>query len=57
MTIGGLIGLGVGLGVIGMGMNMMFAATAKQGGEKVKFCKKCNSWVTLTHKHTLKVKK
>ena len=49
---GGLIGLGIGLGVLGMGMNLMFGATAKEGGEKkVKFCKKCNSWVSLTHKH------
>jgi hypothetical protein len=56
--VGGLIGLGVGLGVLGMGMNMMFGATAKEGGEKkVKFCKKCNSWVSLTHKHISKVKK
>ena len=56
--VGGLIGLGVGLGVLGMGMNMMFGATAKEGGEKkVKFCKKCNSWVALTHKHISKVKK
>ena len=55
---GGLIGLGVGLGVIGMSMNMLFGATAKEGGEKkVKFCKKCNSWVALTHKHISKVKK
>ena len=38
--VGGLIGLGVGLGVIGMSMNMLFGATAKEGGEKkVKFCK------------------
>ena len=29
MTIGGLIGLGVGLGVIGMGMNMMFPSHCK----------------------------
>jgi len=55
---GGLIGLGVGLGVIGMSMNMLFGATAKEGGEKkVKFCKKCNKWVPLTHKHGLSVKK
>ena len=55
---GGLIGLGIGLGVIGMSMNMLFGATAKEGGEKkVKFCKKCNSWVALTHKHISKVKK
>ena len=53
--VGGLIGLGVGLGVIGMSMNMLFGATAKEGGEKkVKFCKKCNKWVSLTHKHGLK---
>jgi hypothetical protein len=53
-----LIGLGVGLGVLGMGMNMMFGATAAQGGEKrVKYCKKCKTWVSLTHKHALKVKK
>ena len=40
-NLGGLIGLGVGLGVIGMSMNMLFGATAKEGGEKkVKFCKK-----------------
>lgn len=56
--VGGLIGLGVGLGVLGMGMNMMFGATAAQGGEKkVKYCKKCKTWVPLTHKHALKVKK
>ena len=56
--VGGLIGLGVGLGVLGMGMNMMFGATAAESGEKkVKFCKKCNKWVPLTHIHTLKVKK
>jgi hypothetical protein len=55
---GGLIGLGIGLGVIGMSMNMLFGATAKEGGEKkVKFCKKCNKWVSLTHIHTLKTKK
>ncbi|MDB4342127.1 hypothetical protein N9998_00115 [Nitrosopumilus sp.] len=57
-NLGGLIGLGVGLGVIGMSMNMLFGATAKEGGEKkVKFCKACNKWVPLTHKHGLKVKK
>jgi len=55
--VGGLIGLGVGLGVIGMSMNMLFGATAKEGGKKVKFCKKCNKWVDLTHKHGLSVKK
>ena len=54
---GGLIGLGVGLGVLGMGMNMMFEATAQAGGEKkVKFCKQCDTWVPLTHKHGLKAK-
>ena len=52
---GGLIGLGVGLGVLGMGMNMMFGATAAQGGEKrVKYCKKCKTWVPLTHRHVKK---
>ena len=41
-NLGGLIGLGVGLGVIGMSMNMLFGATAKEGGEKrVKYCKFC----------------
>jgi|TARA_R110002167_G_scaffold57645_1_gene163152 hypothetical protein len=55
---GGLLGLGLGLGVIGMGMNMFLGATAKEGGEKkVKFCKQCDSWVPLTHKHGLKAKK
>ena len=55
---GGLLGLGVGLGVLGMGMNMMFGATAAAGGEKkVKFCKQCDTWVPLTHKHGLKAKK
>lgn len=54
-NLGGLIGLGVGLGVLGMGMNMMFGATAAQGGEKrVKYCKKCKTWVDLTHKHRKK---
>lgn len=50
-----LLGLGIGLGVIGLTMNMMFGA--QNPPKKVKYCKKCKTWVPLTHKHTLIIKK